>query len=269
MNHFFRACGVCVYMIGLVVLCGCARDGATKKPNVLMIAADDLNNDLGCYGHPLDTSPNVDNLARGSLLFERAFSTSSWTLPAHASLFTGKFPRTHGARYDAEGPLVLTSAIYKASPGLQTAIAFGLALSAFPGACFSSFIAANSFKTVMPRVNPVLSVGIGAIVSIILAITGLAGTLPQVFNLIGASFGPICGAMVADYYLANKRWAGPRAGFNVPGWGAWLLGFLVGITPQLHERFSAIPAIPAAPVAADSSPGRKSSPKFLRSINST
>ena len=151
----------------------------------------------------------------------------------------------------APGDLVLTNAIYKASSaGLVTAMSFGLALSAFPGACFSSFIAANSFKTVMPRINPTLSVGVGAIASIILAVTGIAGDLGAVFGLIGASFGPICGAMVADYYLANKRWPGPRAGFNVPGWGAWLVGFLVGITPQLHGKFDAIPAIPAAPVAA-------------------
>jgi len=151
----------------------------------------------------------------------------------------------------APGEFVLTSAINKASSAsLVTAMSFGLALSAFPGACFSSFIAANSFKTVMPRINPTLSVGIGALVSIILAVTGVAGNLGAVFGLIGASFGPICGAMVADYYLANKRWPGPRAGFNVPGWGAWLVGFLVGITPQLHGKFPAIPAIPAAPVAA-------------------
>jgi cytosine permease len=126
----------------------------------------------------------------------------------------------------------------------------GLTLAAFPGACFSSFIAANSFKTVMPRVNPFVSVGIGAVVSMILALTGIAGRLPLVFGIIGASFGPICGAMAVDYLLADKRWSGPRAGFNPPGWIAWALGFLVGILPALHDRFPAIPSVPAAPVAA-------------------
>ena len=111
----------------------------------------------------------------------------------------------------------------------------GLTLAAFPGACFSSFIAANSFKTVMPKVNPFVSVGIGAIVSIILAVTEVAGDLPSVFVIIGASFGPICGAMVADYLLAGNRWSGPRAGFNPAGWIAWAVGFLVGILPNLHE----------------------------------
>ena len=126
----------------------------------------------------------------------------------------------------------------------------GLTLAAFPGACFSSFIAANSFKTVMPKVNPFVSVGIGAIVSMILAITKVAGNLPSVFGIIGASFGPICGAMAADYLLAGSRWSGPRAGFNPAGWIAWALGFLVGILPNLHGRNPAIPDVPAAPVAA-------------------
>ena len=129
-------------------------------------------------------------------------------------------------------------------------IMIGLTLAAFPGACFSSFIAANSFKTVMPKVNPFISVGIGTVVSIILAITRVAGKLPLVFGIIGASFGPICGAMAVDYLLAGRRWSGPRAGFNPAGWIAWAVGFLVGILPTLHERFPAIPAIPAAPVAA-------------------
>jgi cytosine permease len=121
---------------------------------------------------------------------------------------------------------------------------FLLALAAFPPACFSSFIAANSFKTTLPQVNPFISVGIGAAVSIILAVTGLAGDAIGVFVIIGASFGPICGAMLVDYLLSGGKWSGPRAGFNPAGWIAWALGFVVGILPNLKI------AVPAAPVAA-------------------
>jgi cytosine permease len=122
---------------------------------------------------------------------------------------------------------------------------FLLALSAFPAACFSSFIAANSFKTTLPKVNPFISVGVGTLVSIVLAITGLAGKAITVFTIIGASFGPICGAMMVDYLLAGGTWTGPRAGFNPAGWLAWLAGFVVGILPTLN-----IYELPAAPVAA-------------------
>ncbi len=101
--------------------------------------------------------------------------------------------------------LKMTDALGKKLPGAYPLIMIGLTLAAFPGACFSSFIAANSFKTVMPRVNPFLSVGIGAVVSIFLAMTGVAGRLTDVFVIIGASFGPICGAMAADYLLAGNR----------------------------------------------------------------
>jgi cytosine permease len=128
---------------------------------------------------------------------------------------------------------------------------FLLAIAAFPPACFSSFIAANSFKTTLTNVNPFVSVGIGAAVSIALAISGWAGKAIIVFEIIGASFGPICGAMLVDYLLSGSKWNGPRAGFNPAGWIAWLLGFGVGIMPILHDKVSAaIPAVPAAPVAA-------------------
>ncbi len=121
---------------------------------------------------------------------------------------------------------------------------FLLAVSAFPAACFSAFIAANSFKTTLAKVNPFVSVGIGTAVSILLAIFGVAGKLIPVFNIIGASFGPICGAMAVDYMLNGCKWAGPRAGFNPAGWLAWAFGFVIGIMPNLGI------ALPVAPVWA-------------------
>jgi cytosine permease len=123
-------------------------------------------------------------------------------------------------------------------------VLFLLAIAAFPPGCFSAFIAANSFKTTLPKVNPFVSVGIGAAVSIILAVTGYVSKAIPVFVVIGASFGPICGAMMVDYLLSKGKWAGPRAGFNPAGWISWALGFVIGILPNLGIN------VPAAPVMA-------------------
>ncbi len=103
-----------------------------------------------------------------------------------------------------------------------------LAISAFPGACFSSLIAANSFKTTMPKINPLASVGVGALVAALLAASGAVDKVISVFVVIGASFGPVCGAMLADYLLSGGKWSGPRAGFNPAGWISWIVGFAVG-----------------------------------------
>ena len=73
----------------------------------------------------------------------------------------------------------------------------------------------------------------GVTVAIVLAVTGAAENLVAFFSIVGASFGPICGAMAADYLLSGRRWAGPRQGINVAGYGAWAVGFLIGILPFL------------------------------------
>jgi cytosine permease len=113
-------------------------------------------------------------------------------------------------------------------PKVGATFMYLLAIAAFPPACFSAFIAANSFKTTLPKINPFITVGIGTAASIVLAVTGWAANVVTVFEIIGASFGPVCGAMFADYMLAGRKWAGPRAGFNMAGWISWVAGFCVG-----------------------------------------
>lgn len=77
-------------------------------PNVLLVVLDTVRADhLSSFGYPRPTTPNLDQLAAQGVLFENAFSTSSWTLPAHASLLTGRFPFEHGAEvhaYDGRYP---------------------------------------------------------------------------------------------------------------------------------------------------------------------
>ncbi|MHC4546040.1 MAG: cytosine permease [Planctomycetota bacterium] len=106
------------------------------------------------------------------------------------------------------------------------------AVASFPAACFCSFIAGNSIGTMFPKANKTILVAIGAIVAIILAIKGWAFNLGSVFGLIGASFGPICGSMAADYLLSGCKWTGPRKGINWAGYIAWAVGFVVAILPN-------------------------------------
>ena len=76
---------------------GCAAP--ERVPDVIVIVVDTTRADrLGMYGHDRPVSPNLDALADDSVVFERAWSTASWTLPAHASLLTGQYPTVHGAR---------------------------------------------------------------------------------------------------------------------------------------------------------------------------
>src|SRR5947209_2038610 len=121
-----------------------------------------------------------------------------------------------------------------AQTGGFAAIAFFFfAVASIVPMCFSSFIAGNSLATMIPGVPRTISTMVGAVIAAILAITGVAANLAGLFTIIGASFGPICGAMVADYLLSGKKWAGPRSGINIAGYAAWAIGFLIGILPFL------------------------------------
>lgn len=116
---------------------------------------------------------------------------------------------------------------------LATAMFFLFTIASIPPACFCAFIAGNSFSTMIPGVPRISSTMAGVTVAIVLAVTGVAENLVGFFTIVGASFGPICGAMTADYLLSGKRWPGPRAGINWAGYLAWGLGFIVGILPFL------------------------------------
>lgn len=72
------------------------QPGSTEALNVLLISIDTCRADkLSCYGFDLETSPNIDSLAENGFVFEYAFSTSNWTRPSMASLFTSVYPGTH------------------------------------------------------------------------------------------------------------------------------------------------------------------------------
>ena len=128
--------------------------------------------------------------------------------------------------------------------GLAPVMFFLFAAACLVPTCFSAFIGANSFSTMLPRISRPVSTMAAVTLSAILALTGVADNLVGFFSIVAASFGPICGAMVADYLLAGRRWSGPRAGINWAGCIAWVLGFAVGIPEH-------IPGLPASWVKAD------------------
>jgi len=69
------------------------------RPNVVVIVIDTLRADrLPFYGHVVDTAPFLTSLAERGLIFDNAWSSSSWTAPATASIFTGRYPNQHGVR---------------------------------------------------------------------------------------------------------------------------------------------------------------------------
>jgi len=98
-------CGLVVWTLG------CQADEASPRPEVapapalIVVTLDTVRADhIGAYGYVLPTSPQLDQLAARSDRYTRAVSSAPWTLPSHASLFTGLDPSEHGAvSVDPEG----------------------------------------------------------------------------------------------------------------------------------------------------------------------
>lgn len=68
----------------------------TEQPHILLIVLDTQRRDrLSLYGHDVATSSHLDDFAQEATIFERAIAPAQWTIPAHASIFTGLYPAAH------------------------------------------------------------------------------------------------------------------------------------------------------------------------------
>jgi arylsulfatase A-like enzyme len=70
-----------------------------RKPNFLLFITDQHRADfLGCYGHPIVKTPNIDSIAARGVAFDRFFVASPVCMPNRSSLMTGRMPSVHGVR---------------------------------------------------------------------------------------------------------------------------------------------------------------------------
>ncbi|MFC2165494.1 sulfatase [Acidobacteriota bacterium] len=73
-----------------------------QSPNIFLLVMDTARYDrLSCYGYHEQTTPNIDAFSEVSVVFENAISASPWTLPSHASMFTGLPAYIHNAVYSS------------------------------------------------------------------------------------------------------------------------------------------------------------------------
>jgi len=95
--------GITIAVIALIFLFkgqfGRATTSSGEDYNVLLLTVDTLRKDhLSYHGYFRKTSPNLDKFSQEGVIFENAYSTTSYTLPSLASVITGKYPMHHGVR---------------------------------------------------------------------------------------------------------------------------------------------------------------------------
>ncbi len=107
---------------------GCFDGGSGPPPSILLIVVDTLRADaVSAYGNGLGTTPTLDALAAQGQLYTRAYAPSPWTVPSHASLFTGLAIDDHGV--GLHGRVVL--------PETATTLAERLGAAGYETAAFS------------------------------------------------------------------------------------------------------------------------------------
>lgn len=134
-------------LIGLVLGCK-SPDTVTgsrqiSRPNILWITCEDMSPRLGAYGDSVAYTPNIDKLAKESVLFTNAFSVSGVCAPSRAALIMGLYPTSFGALHMRT--IKRTSAISKITDPALLAIPVYEAVPPPKAKCFSEILRLNGY----------------------------------------------------------------------------------------------------------------------------
>ncbi len=93
------AIAIAVVLLPLLLRCG-SRD---ERPSIVLVTLDTTRADfLGCYGDSVAETPVIDAFARGGIRYDRAFCHAPLTVPSHATMLTGRYPRSTGVMRNSD-----------------------------------------------------------------------------------------------------------------------------------------------------------------------
>jgi len=110
----------CIILISLIVIYAKSNIDSTQEfkvsecnnCNVILISLDVLRADhMSLYGYNLNTTPNMNKLAKKSLVFNQMYANGYFTLPNHMSLMTGVYPLTHKINWPGQDDVILSPKI--------------------------------------------------------------------------------------------------------------------------------------------------------------
>lgn len=103
MNTSLSNAGVAITALCTILTPAAAKAKKKQKPNVILIFSDQHRADvMGFQGHPDVKTPNLDAMAKGGVVFNRAYCQNAISAPSRMSMFTGLYPRTIGAMDNAK-----------------------------------------------------------------------------------------------------------------------------------------------------------------------
>lgn len=132
-RDFLTVASACVALAG----CGKAR---SPRPSVVLVVMDTVRaRSCGTWGFGRNTTPSLDRLAKHATRYAHAVATAPWTLPSHASMFTGEYTAQHGTRgypyQDATGAMRMNDTTLSEA---KETLAERLVRAGYATACFSA-----------------------------------------------------------------------------------------------------------------------------------